>query len=63
MNYFVLDRTTLTLREKLHKENYKRSYEHIFNMWEARKARWREMAKDCPSLYQYLKTHIHKGEE
>jgi len=63
MNYFVLDRTTVTLRETLYKDDYKRSFDHIFQMFEARKARWREIAKDCPSLYQYLKTHIHKGEE
>jgi hypothetical protein len=32
-------------------------------MFEERKARWKETAKNHVSLYQYLKTHIHKGQD
>ena len=63
MNYFVADKTTIALRQNMRKEDFRQSYDHIFSMWEERKARWNETTKDCPSLYQYLKDNIHKGQE
>jgi hypothetical protein len=61
MNYFILDKTTVKLREKYHKGSLKAEMASVFQMLEDRKARWAEVAKDQPSLYQYLKTHIHNN--
>ena len=63
MNYFVSDKTTVTLRQNLRRENFRITYDPIFRMWEERKARWNESAKNYGSLYQYLKDNIHKGQE
>jgi hypothetical protein len=63
MHYFVLDNITMAIRQNLHREDFRPGYANVFNMLEERKARWREVAKNSPSLYQYLKTHIHKGQE
>jgi hypothetical protein len=63
MNYFVLDKTTLAVRQNHFHEDFKIGYANIFNMFEERKARWKESAKNHVSLYQYLKTHIHKGQD
>jgi hypothetical protein len=60
MLYFILDKTTLELREKYNKVSLKRELDPIFRLFEERKARWLEAAKNQPSLYQYLKTNIHK---
>lgn len=62
MNYFVSDKTTIEMRQNTTGENFRISYDPIFRMWEERKARWRETAKNCPSLYQYLKDNIHNNE-
>jgi hypothetical protein len=59
MNYFILDKTTVKLREKYQKESLKVKMAPVFQLFEERKARWAEAAKNQPSLYQYLKTHIH----
>jgi hypothetical protein len=48
------------LRQKYHKASLKTKLDPIFRMFEDRKARWLEAAKNQPSLYQYLKTHIHQ---
>ena len=53
----------IALRQNMRREDFRQSYDHIFSMWEERKARWNETTKDCPSLYQYLKDNIHKGHE
>ena len=63
MNYFVLDKTTLAVRQNHFHEDFKIGYANIFNMFEERKARWKESAKIHVSLYQYLKIHIHKGQD
>jgi len=60
MNYFILDKVTVDLREKYQKVSLKKQMDPIFRMFEERKTRWLEAAKNQPSLYQYLKTHIHK---
>lgn len=59
MNYFMDDIIDVTLRQKAQGVNYKKAYEQIFQMLEARKAKWQKAAKDKPSLYQYLKKNIH----
>jgi tryptophan halogenase len=61
MNYYVADKTTITMRQNLTGENFQISHDPVFQMWEERKARWRETAKNCSSLYQYLKENIYKG--
>lgn len=63
MNYFVADKTTISIRQNLRNENFKITYAPIFSMWEERKTRWIETAKNCSSLYQYLKDNIYKGQE
>jgi hypothetical protein len=63
MNYFVADKTTISVRQNLRNENFKITYAPIFSMWEERKNRWNETAENCKSLYQYLKDNIHKGQE
>jgi hypothetical protein len=63
MNYFVADKTTITLRQNIRRENFRITYDPIFRMWEERKARWSESAKNYGSLYQYLKDNIHKGQD
>jgi hypothetical protein len=63
MNYFVADKTTITLRQNSINENFAVTYDPIFRMWEERKARWQEVAKNYGSLYQYLKDNIHKEKE
>lgn len=63
MNYFVADKTSVTIRQNLRKENFRITYDPIFRMWEERKSRWRETAKNFGSLYQYLKENIHKDQE
>jgi hypothetical protein len=59
MNYFVADKTTVTLRQNVKRENFRFIYDPIFNMWEDRKARWNECAKNYGSLFQYLRDNIH----
>lgn len=62
MNYFIFDKTSVKLRENFHGVDFKKEYDPVFRMLEERKARWWECAKDQPSLYQWLKTHIHKSD-
>jgi hypothetical protein len=59
MNYFILDKVTVGIRSGFNDANFKHKYNPVFNMFEERKARWRECAKNMPSLYQYLKDNIH----
>lgn len=60
LHYFVMDQTSVTVRENFEHRNYKIEYDHIFAMLEERKARWLELAKDQPSLARYLAENIHK---
>lgn len=60
MNYNIFDKTSIKIRENYHGVDFRKEYDSTFQMLENRKARWWECAKDQPSLYQYLKTHIHK---
>jgi hypothetical protein len=61
--YFILDKIAVALKQRFVNRDFKQEYEHIFKMFEERKARWREAAKDKLSLYQYLKRHIYNGSE
>lgn len=60
MNYFVLDKISLAIRQNFDNRNYQVEYDPIFAMLEDRKARWAEMASNQPSLLEYLSNNIHK---
>jgi tryptophan halogenase len=61
MNYFLTDNFVVeTDMLRSEEGRIKQNCDAITREFEARKARWLEAAKDKPSLYQYLKTHIHK---
>jgi len=55
----LLDKIQVGIRTRFQFDKLKRDFEPVFHMMEERKARWYEMAKDKPSLYQYLKDNIH----
>jgi len=63
MNYFMLDKVNVELRQNFDQINLKEMYAPIFNLFEERKKRWREASQDKPSLYQYLKNTVYKGHE
>lgn len=59
MHYLMLDKIAIDLQEKKYNESLKTTLEPVFEMFEQRKLKWQTAAKNQPSLYQYLKTHIH----
>jgi hypothetical protein len=63
MNYFVLDKLQVEMKEIYGKKSQRQTLAPVFNLFEERKARWAAAAESQPSLYQYLKTHIHTGKE
>lgn len=60
MNYDLMDEAELTQMMHFHREyNYKEIIDNIDMEWEDIKMRRYEIAMQCPSLYEYLKTNIH----
>lgn len=62
-NYFILDKVQAGIRSGFNFEKLRKEFDPVFRAFEERKARWYEMAKDTPSLYQYLKDNIHTEKE
>lgn len=64
MHYFMLDNVNIDM-DQLHSgyAHVKGNCDRISQEFEIRKNRWLEAAKDKPTLYQYLKEHIHNKEE
>jgi tryptophan halogenase len=64
MNYFMTD--NFTVENDLMRSEHgrvKQNCDIMSQEFETRKHRWAEAAKTAPSLYQYLKTYIHKESE
>lgn len=59
MNYFPTDNNSLYAYNDICKEEWKEKYKLAADNLDKKKAEWKEIVKDCPTMYDYLKEHIH----
>jgi hypothetical protein len=55
MNYPILDPITIAYEQLRDEEDYKDKYAESFAIFEKKKAYWNDVAKDEPTLYEFLK--------
>lgn len=62
MNRHIIDRIDVIKRQFHSKTDFRKRFFDSFTKMEMRKKRWKELAEKEPTLYQYLRTHIHTTE-
>lgn len=63
MNFNPTDHYSIFAHNKLSQEEWYEKYKIIAEKLNAKKKKWKEIVKDCPSMYDYLKEKIYIGEE
>jgi flavin-dependent dehydrogenase len=63
MNFFPTDINSIYAYNDLSAEDWKERFKTAADNLDKKKAEWKEIVKDCPTMYDYLKENIYDGQD
>jgi hypothetical protein len=63
MNYFPTDIDSICAYNDLSLEEWQERFKNAADNLDKKKAEWKEIVKDCPTMYDYLKENVYDGQD